>query len=96
MKKKETRGRKSKLHKPINASFEEVKATVQALGRCLDDYKLKIEPVQDQRFIKGRCAKVTGKTFTGVFGEVDLVVLRKFNLEMPCTAFELELKRGDE
>lgn len=75
------------------ASFAEIKATIEALGRCLDDYKLKIEPLQDSRFIKGRCAKVTGKHFSGVFGEVDLDILRNFGIEMPCAFLEVELKK---
>ncbi|MFH1247272.1 MAG: hypothetical protein V1644_02730, partial [Candidatus Micrarchaeota archaeon] len=77
-----------------NAGFEEVKATVEALGRCLDDYKLKVEPIEDSRFIKGRSAKVTGKTFNGVFGEVDLEILNNYNIEMPCTFMEVELNKN--
>ncbi len=76
-----------------NLGFADVKATIEALGRCLDDYKLKIEPTEDKRFIVGRCAKVTGKTFNGVFGELDLKVLRNHNIEMPCTALEIALKQ---
>ncbi len=75
------------------ANFAEIKATVEALGKCLDDYKLKIEPLEDDRFIAGRSAKVTGKMFNGVFGEVDLNILRNFNIEMPCTALEVELRQ---
>ncbi len=75
------------------SGFAEVKATIESLGKSFDDYGLKIEPTSDARFIKGRCAKVTGKHFSGIFGEVDLQVLRNFNVEMPCTAMEIELKQ---
>ncbi len=75
------------------SGFAEVKATIEALGKSFDDYALKIEPTLDVRFIKGRCAKVTGKHFNGIFGEVDLELLRNFNVEMPCTAMEIELKK---
>ncbi len=76
-----------------NLGFADAKATIEALGRCLDDYKLKIEPMEDKRFITGRCAKVTGKTFSGLFGELDLQLLRNHGIEMPCTAMEIELKQ---
>ncbi len=76
-----------------NLGFADAKATIEALGRCLDDYKLKIEQIEDKRFITGRCAKVTGKTFNGIFGELDLQLLRNHGIEMPCTAIELELKQ---
>lgn len=76
-----------------STSFTEIKATLLALGKSLDDYKIKIEVVEDSRFIKGRCAKVTGKLFSGIFGEVDLEILRGYGIEMPCTAIEIEFKR---
>ncbi|MBI4406336.1 phenylalanine--tRNA ligase subunit beta [Candidatus Micrarchaeota archaeon] len=81
------------LEASADASFTHAKALAQALGRSLDDYELKISPAEDSRFIKGRCAKVRGKTFTGVFGEVDLEILRNFGIEMPCSFLELELKQ---
>lgn len=79
-----------------NASFSEIKATLEFLGKSLDDYKLKVEPLEDNRFINGRSAKVTGKHFSGIFGEVDLEILRNFSIEMPCTFLEVELKQPNE
>ncbi len=76
-----------------DASFAEVKAVVEALGRSLDDYELKIEHLQDNRFIAGRSAKVSGKTFSGEFGEVDLNILKNFAIEMPCSFLEVELRQ---
>ncbi len=76
-----------------NANFTEAKAVIEALGKNLDDYKLKIEPLESDKFIKGRAAKVTGKTFNGSIGEVDLEILRSYGIEMPCAFLEIELKQ---
>ncbi len=76
-----------------STSFTEAKATIESLARSLDDYKLKVSPVEDKRFIQGRSASTEGKSFKGVFGEVDIEILREFNIEMPCAFLEIELKR---
>jgi len=81
-----------------DASFAQAKSLVESFGRCLDDYELKIEPLKEKSpeaalFILGRAARITGKYFSGTFGEVDIEILRNFGIEMPCVLIEVELKQ---
>jgi len=49
--------------------------------------KYKIKEFEHGSFIPGRCASVK----YGFFGEIHPQVLENFNLEVPVTAFELNL-----
>jgi len=68
------------------ANFSEVKAIVCGL---LDDLKAEydVSPLVSGSFISGRCAQ-TKHCF---FGEVNPLVLSNFGIEVPVSAFELDL-----
>ncbi|MCX6695931.1 MAG: hypothetical protein NTU61_06515 [Candidatus Altiarchaeota archaeon] len=68
------------------ASFSEVKAMVAGL---LESLKLDsgLSEVNHESFAAGRCAR----TKDCIFGEVNPLVLQNFSLEIPVSAFELDL-----
>jgi phenylalanyl-tRNA synthetase beta chain len=73
-------------------NYEELSSILDALISNLG-YKLKLEKVADNRFIKGRVAKVfVDKKLAGVIGEITPAVLENFGLETPVAAFEIELE----
>jgi phenylalanyl-tRNA synthetase beta chain len=83
------------------ANFTEIKSTVAALMDNLG-LEMKVEPVENSSFIKGRCAKVIGILknqkspliqVEGFFGEMHPEVITNFELEYPVVAFELEFKK---
>ncbi|RLI91057.1 MAG: hypothetical protein DRO95_05070 [Candidatus Altiarchaeales archaeon] len=68
------------------ANFSEIKAIFTGF---LESLWLKYEIKREEHgsFIKGRCAS----SEYGFFGEISPVVIENFGLEMPVTAFELDL-----
>lgn len=73
-------------------------ADYTAIRQLLDSLLLALgdegayEESEDPAFISGRVAEVTGKTFSGLVGEVHPEVLTNFGLTMPAAAFELRLR----
>ena len=74
------------------ASFSEIKSVVESFLRNLGvDYR--IEEFKHPSFIEGRVAKVVGnRKELGFFGEISPLVLEKWELEMPVSAFEINLE----
>ena len=73
------------------ANFAEIRSVVQAVMHELD-LEWDVEKSDDGAFIKGRRADivVNGKR-VGVFGELHLGVLERFEITMPVVGFELDL-----
>ena len=67
-------------------NFSEMKSIFTGILENLG-MKYKIEKFKHGSFIPGRCASVK----YGFFGEIHPKVLENFNLEVPVTAFELDL-----
>jgi len=74
-----------------NASFTEVKSTLDALLMNLG-LRWQIRGVKHPSFIEGRAGTVTvDKTEVGMIGEVHPQVLQNWTLENPVAAFELNM-----
>lgn len=68
-------------------NFSEIKGIV---GGILKDFD--VENYNEKFFIEGRGAKIIKNgTFIGFFGEIHPKVIENFNLEVPLTAFEINL-----
>lgn len=82
----ETRRMLSAAAAHSKANFSEIKSTIDGL---LESLGLKYTPKAyvHNSFIKGRCID----TGYGLYGEISPIVLEKFRLEVPVSAFELEL-----
>ncbi|WP_436932793.1 phenylalanine--tRNA ligase subunit beta [Halosimplex halobium] len=74
-----------------DASYEDAKASLQALCRAFD-VELATPPTDHPTFISGRTADVVidGEN-VGVIGEVHPEVLVEYDLEVPVAAFEFDL-----
>jgi phenylalanyl-tRNA synthetase beta chain len=76
------------------AGLNDVRAHLAALFYYLGREHV-LEPVEDPRFIPGRCAAVlspkAGRARLGVVGEIHPEVLASFGVQMPCAAAELDL-----
>jgi phenylalanyl-tRNA synthetase beta chain len=74
------------------ASFNDARAHLAALQYYLGREHA-LEPIEDPRFIAGRCAEVRSATGVrlGVIGELHPEVLGNFGVQMPCAALELDL-----
>ena len=70
-------------------NFAEIKSVVTGLlfNLGMDHTKERTEKYEHQSFMNGRCAS----TGFGFFGEIHPLILKNFNLELPVTAFELDL-----
>jgi phenylalanyl-tRNA synthetase beta chain len=68
-------------------NFSEMKSVVCGLLENLGKED-KVEAIEHASFIPGRCASLP----SGYFGEIHPAVLDNFSLEVPVTAFELNLK----
>ncbi|MCD6504709.1 phenylalanine--tRNA ligase subunit beta [Candidatus Bathyarchaeota archaeon] len=75
----------------VDADFTEVKSTLNALLLNLG-LEPRYEDVRHGSFIEGRAAEVyvQGKSI-GILGEINPVVLENWGLEVPASAFELNL-----
>ncbi|MCD6371367.1 MAG: phenylalanine--tRNA ligase subunit beta, partial [Candidatus Aenigmarchaeota archaeon] len=73
------------------ANFAEIRAIVDALFRSLGK-DFEIEETSHKSFIDGRVGKilVNGKE-VGIFGELHPEVLKRWNLEMPVVALEINI-----
>ena len=75
------------------ANFTEIKSIVTSVLANLG-YSMEITDSENETFIKGRAADVTGEaqkgTIKGFFGEVSPEVITNFTLEYPVIAFEIE------
>jgi phenylalanyl-tRNA synthetase beta chain len=75
------------------ANFTEIKSIVTSVLSNLG-YSMEIADSENETFIKGRAADVTGEaqngTIKGFFGEVSPEVITNFTLEYPVIAFEIE------
>ncbi|MGA9139464.1 MAG: phenylalanine--tRNA ligase subunit beta [Methanocella sp.] len=75
------------------AGYNEIKAKLQSL--CLNFGKLdKLRTVATDHpsYISGRCAEIfIGDMKAGMIGELNPVVLKKWGIEMPIAAFEMEM-----
>lgn len=67
-------------------SFSEIKATVEGILGNLS-LRCEVRDFKHGSFIPGRCASID----YGFLGEIHPVVLEKFGLEVPVTAFEIDL-----
>jgi phenylalanyl-tRNA synthetase beta chain len=74
-----------------DASYEDAKASLQALCRAFD-VELATPPTEHPTFISGRTADIVidGRK-VGVIGEVHPKVLVEYDLEVPVAAFEFDL-----
>jgi phenylalanyl-tRNA synthetase beta chain len=75
------------------AGFNDVRAHVAALLYYLGQEHV-LSPVEDPRFIPGRCVAVLAagkRERLGVLGEIHPEVLESFGVQMPCAAAELDL-----
>ncbi|HIE14061.1 TPA: phenylalanine--tRNA ligase subunit beta [Candidatus Bathyarchaeota archaeon] len=76
-----------------NASFTEIKATLEALLRSIS-LDFKVEETEHESFINGRVGKViVGREELGIIGEVHPKVLQNWGLENPASAFEINLDK---
>ena len=75
------------------ANFTEIKSIVTSILANLG-YSMEITDSENETFIKGRAADVTGEaqkgTIKGFFGEVSPEVITNFTLEYPVIGFEIE------
>ena len=75
------------------ANFTEIKSIVTTVLSNLG-YSMEITDSENETFIKGRAADVTGEsqkgTIKGFFGEVSPEVITNFTLEYPVIGFEIE------
>ena len=75
------------------ANFTEIKSIVTSVLANLG-YSMEITDSENETFIKGRAADVTGEaqkgTIKGFFGEVSPEVITNFTLEYPVIGFEIE------
>lgn len=74
-------------------NFSEIKAVVEGiLFSITDSSNVKISETEKLFFINGRAAKILIKdTDTGFFGEISPFVIENFGIEVPVTAFEINL-----
>ena len=76
----------------LDADFTKAKQIIEYLLKCLD---LKPKFVQEEHpsFIPGRCVsvKIENKIIAFV-GEINPQVLSNWNIEMPCSGFEMDLR----
>jgi phenylalanyl-tRNA synthetase beta chain len=75
------------------AGYNEAKSKLQSL--CLNFGKLdklRTVAIDHQSYIAGRCAEIyIGDKRAGIIGELNPIVLKKWGIEMPVAAFELEM-----
>ena len=75
------------------ANFTEIKSIVTSVLANLG-YSMEISDSENETFIKGRAADVTGEaqkgTIKGFFGEISPEVITNFTLEYPVIGFEIE------
>ena len=75
------------------ANFTEIKSIVTSVLSNLG-YSMEIADSENETFIKGRAADVTGEaqkgTIKGFFGEVSPEVITNFTLDYPVIGFEIE------
>ncbi|WP_405290307.1 phenylalanine--tRNA ligase subunit beta [Methanobrevibacter sp.] len=75
------------------ANFSEIKSIVTTVLSNLG-YSMEITDSENETFIRGRAADVTGEsqkgTLKGFFGEVSPEVITNFTLEYPVIGFEIE------
>ena len=75
------------------ANFTEIKSIVTSVLANLG-YSMEITDSENETFIKGRAADVTGEaqkgTIKGFFGEVSPEVITNFTMEYPVIGFEIE------
>jgi len=78
-------------------NFSEIKAVVEGILFCLtDSNNIKVLEFNKGFFIGGRAAKILtvtreAETDEGFFGEISPVVAENFAIEVPITAFEINL-----
>jgi phenylalanyl-tRNA synthetase beta chain len=76
----------------IDASYTEIKSTMQALFRSCFGKEATTKASTNHMFMEGRCAEVIldGKS-VGSLGEIIPLALENFKLRMPVAAFEINL-----
>ena len=72
------------------ASYTTIRQALEAVGNALG-WQLTFEEYSDERFIKGRCAKVSGDV-EGVIGEIHPEQLISRGVMFPTSAFDVRLK----
>jgi phenylalanyl-tRNA synthetase beta chain len=79
------------LHAAQDANFNTIASQTQTLFYYLSrEYSLK--EVEDARFIKGRAALILYKgKEAGILGEIHPQALENFNINVPCTACEIDV-----
>ncbi|RLG21632.1 phenylalanine--tRNA ligase subunit beta [Candidatus Micrarchaeota archaeon] len=75
-----------------NADFSSIKAVAEAVARECGK-KIDVVEEKDPAFIGGRCAAILldGKKI-GVMGEIHPLVLNNFDIELPVSALEIDIK----
>jgi len=74
-------------------NFSEIKAIVEGLLLSVDENIPKIAEDNSKFFINGRAGKILIKDKNiGHFGEISPIVIQNFGIEVPVTAFEINLK----
>jgi phenylalanyl-tRNA synthetase beta chain len=75
------------------AGYNEAKSKLQSLCLNLGKLdKLRTVPTDHPSYIAGRCAEIyIGDKRAGIIGELHPIVLKKWGIEIPVAAFEMEL-----
>lgn len=75
----------------VNSDFSEIKAVLDALFRAFD-IKYEVKEKENSPYISGRCGEVvvSGKV-VGFIGEIHPQVLNNWEIEMPVSAFEIDI-----
>ncbi len=74
-----------------SASFTEMKAVVEAVGRQLGENAV-YSPEKISGFIEGRTAKVKMGKLNGFLGEMHPEVLQRLGIQVPVAIFEMEME----
>jgi len=91
---------KSKTIKKLSAcicnnivTFTQIKQVLNAL-LCVYDLNIKIEKLQHNSFIEGRCGKIiAGKRQIGIIGEINPIVLENWSIINPVACFEINVEK---
>lgn len=73
------------------ASYTQARQLLETLSRAMG-WKLRFREHKDPRFIRGRCARVTG-TIKGVLGELHPETLLTKGITMPVCAFDVRIAK---
>jgi phenylalanyl-tRNA synthetase beta chain len=80
------------VHADTNTSFSKIASVLKSLTSNLG-FEAKIEETDHASFIQGRAGRIViDNAEAGIIGEVHPAVLEAWGLEVPVSAFELDVK----